>query len=194
MAGMFRRLFTFASALSLLLCAGMAVLWARSYWISDEWAWSHRVSPRVLDKKWGSGESGEDVEYFYGNDDFFITGRGSFALSRQEWFLPADEGKDGWKHYREAAIDIRANSRFGFGYSRTQVRSYGRKVFWTNFFFPPWSVVLMTSALPGMWLGGRIRRRRGLFGSCTVCGYDLRATPDRCPECGMVPATAEVKA
>ena len=54
---------------------------------------------------------------------------------------------------------------------------------------PAWSVALSALTLPALWLRSR-RARRWPPGSCRRCGYDLRATPDRCPECGSVPKRA----
>jgi hypothetical protein len=61
---------------------------------------------------------------------------------------------------------------------------------------PYWAIALVT-AIPGPPLiTMRVRRylrfrSRRLTGLCTVCGYDLRATPDRCPECGAIPEGAK---
>ena len=53
---------------------------------------------------------------------------------------------------------------------------------------PYWSVVALASLLPVYCLtkvpGALRRRRRVRRGLCVHCGYDLRASSDRCPECG----------
>ena len=55
--------------------------------------------------------------------------------------------------------------------------------------FFPTGYVIAIPFLPLAWLAiKRVIGRRHQPGHCKRCGYDLRATPDRCPECGSIPA------
>jgi len=54
--------------------------------------------------------------------------------------------------------------------------------------FPHYALILLFAPLPLLrgrrWLRDRRVRRRVREGRCIHCGYDLRASRARCPECG----------
>jgi hypothetical protein len=60
---------------------------------------------------------------------------------------------------------------------------------------PHWSILVATALPPLLWAARRARRawvraRRIRAGLCMNCGFDLCATPQRCPECGTGTAAA----
>jgi hypothetical protein len=67
---------------------------------------------------------------------------------------------------------------------------------YTNRYFgvalPFWLLAAVCGIAPALrWNPRRLRRRRRLAaGLCTTCGYDLRASPGCCPECGNMPESA----
>lgn len=53
------------------------------------------------------------------------------------------------------------------------------------FAIPFWMLAILFGLSPTLVVARRLlRRKRCANGLCQYCGYDLRATPDRCPECG----------
>ena len=71
-------------------------------------------------------------------------------------------------------------SFLGFGYMSGTYNAPYRV-----FSAPYWFILIVTGAFPAAWWVKRRRvRARRREGRCLRCGYDLRATPGKCPECG----------
>jgi len=182
-----RRLFTFAAALSLLLCVAAIALWVRSYTGSDSvsrrWmtaADSHHIEHRGQQIQWTLGQ----VRFLIQNDTAFFPGQMTPDSANPHWsYFRYGAGHDGW----EAPPAESIWNRLGFaawetGWSSSFADSHARV--WAA---PAWLLTVILALLPAAWGWGAYRqRRRKQTGRCIACGYDLRASPDRCPECGNV--------
>jgi len=85
---------------------------------------------------------------------------------------------------------------FFVGHEKTFVIYSGNNERWTGWviylsvpYWFAWAMWLPVAIFLDRWLKERKRRLRVEHGLCIQCGYDLRATPQRCPECGHVKST-----
>ena len=199
-----RRLFTLCAAASLVLCVAVCALWVRSYWVG----YSGIVRHETLT---ADGYRERFVLFASGRGTFgigFDTVRDDGAEARRLGYTPprrwrADVGParaesvaERWLAPRRTGA-LRAGESFRWRQfavlrqARPTLLLRGPRVHWWSHsasweaVFPAWLPAALTAAMPA-WAALRIgrtrhRRRAGL---CPACGYDLRASPDLCPECG----------
>jgi hypothetical protein len=78
---------------------------------------------------------------------------------------------------------------------RTFSNSTGEQSTVTDVCVPFWLFATLAAALPAIWYRRFRREWRRRFrlshGLCVSCGYDIRASESRCPECGAVPVQSD---
>jgi hypothetical protein len=186
-----RRLLTVFSALSLMLCLATCALWARSYWAEDIILWFLATPPRGQTTVTLVSRRGREV----------------VELTRDQWLNNVQLRDDAHFETRKPTL-FRDVDGFFHEMSKTGSTSHFMG-FWihtehytahSGLFrrrsrsatLPDWPPPVLTAILPAAWVLARRRRiERDDAGRCRLCGYDLRATPDRCPECGRMPSGSD---
>lgn len=176
---MIRRLFAFASVLSLLLCVVFVLALVRAQSASDFIDYGHgrwQVTAIVIDRSLL-------LAFFHLSEPVPAQG---WAWSRNRAdpgytirYNPTIWGKAGFYSHRRDVVD-------DSGLSTTRIIGV-----------PLWLLCLLTVAPPfALAVSSRRRRLRAARGTanlCLACGYDLRASSGRCSECGT-PIPVKVKA
>ena len=185
----FRRwLFTCLSAASFILFVLIMIVYIRSRFAYDMWrfSWNPRHAGNAV-AVWVQSDVGCWIVTIY-NDNL----TGAKASSRGRY--------DGnyWPAFSSEHHPHNGNGVYSL---ETERRWYGFDRFTQYGVYPPtriedfyrlhlrlWPIACLSSILPLISMVRLLRRHnRTALGVCTTCGYDLRATPDRCPECGTVP-------
>ena len=172
-----RRLLNWLTALSLLLTGVTAALWVRGFWVSDRFVCTTPTAQynfcfgcnRFRFYAWHLTDP---------LDCYFPTGLQHVMPPRDEITV--------WEH--SAMPDSRPVRVVRRGSSPSIASgSAGYAV--------PYALTGALGLLPLLRLGPRRRAKaKDSHLLCANCGYDLRATPDRCPECGTataIPSTSQ---
>jgi hypothetical protein len=196
---LWRRLGNILAALSLLLSLGLAGMWVRSYWQNEKacrW-WYSRPTDETKQISIASGRGKVEVTLLRtryppgvmiveeGAEQTKLTVPGFSCSYPNGWWkfnypVAPPPRQHWWEHL---GIFVRLDRGLRWGMS-PGIGSH------TYLGAPYWLLFGLTVAAPALrGLRWWKRRRRFQEGRCGNCGYDLRETPDRCPECGVASCT-----
>ena len=173
MMPMLRRMLPVLSMLSLVLCVAAALLWVRSYWACDDLLFESPTGFLCLSNM--QGEVLIDGGQWLDDMDMRTVRSG---IVRRKWRVKSGEPTQigpvacGARLFLELRIRLRTRN----GTALARVSSRGP--------IPHWLAALLAAVLSALQLASHLQEPSALHGLCRCCGYDLRATPDRCPKCG----------
>jgi hypothetical protein len=178
---MIRRLFTITSAISTLILLAAVTMWVRGIQRDFQIDWAFRNQDGWLDSAPGGLRLG--------------------AVQLHTAVPVAGDSEPGWIHVSEkrwCGLEENALKLPGLKVCRGN-RDRGTLImgglapihFWGDRFWDIqvqwWALALLASVLPAGWIRFIwLRRARAREGCCAHCGYDLRASKGRCPECGTL--------
>jgi hypothetical protein len=181
MRRLLRWVLNFLAVVSVLLVVALAVLWVRSYWVGDGFqrgrdgviwaAWSARGTVGVSRSAVGLGFLSGRLPLTYQHWPAAPWQPGTFPGIRRQWYLL------GFTYLASDEVTFWPGPNRSTTYYATREAGV-----------PHLLLMLLAGVPPALWwrrwrrLRRHHRREQGL---CTRCGYDLRATPGRCPECGL---------
>ena len=184
-----RRLLNFLTALSLLLCVAAAALWIRSFWVADLLTdffyrprGDHllRVWPLVRSERGGVSFRVKTSHCAGPAMPYPSDRRQADPARRYPVFQPLPANYPAGVPGR-----VRHWRREGAGFQFAHIDYEGDTD--TNVTMPHATWLVLFLVVPAARLrrlmSDRAAARAGLA-LCPACGYDLRATPGRCPECG----------
>jgi hypothetical protein len=172
-----------ATALSVVLCVATVALWVRSYWTADLVQWTSREGMAVSNSD--RGRLTVEAAAFPGTtwSDAFADERG---WRRSTWsagkvgidagFVQDPSTRRHW-HAMGFRWFVSDGAEVATGPGSTTTYFPRRAVG-----VPHWALGLAFAVAPAWWFRRHVGRP--MPGCCPACGYDLRATPERCPECG----------